>query len=944
MLNNKNPVLFKRLQKLNLSRRLEIAGSPEAGSLLSVLTPAQFSDLFPKAYRNPAYMPDVGGFRLAISRKSAEQQSAAAETLEKRLSSVEKTTADISKPWTQRLKEKVFGTGGAAPPITQLTGDQLSAWNKIQQGPLGVNSTEGKIFGKLSDSQLASIGVSKSKDNTGVDVYQYQSPEVSREEAVSRMSQKSGSNLKQIIDSAAAKNGINPRIMYGIVHGESGHGDRYDSKIDSKEESYGPFQMNKKGGLGNDFQKATGLDVSQPSSLQKQADWIAAEIAKRGGGDSARKWVASQWFGYGTQQLGSPGTSANAAQRAQLGDANWNSSWGSMGAGTGTVEPSVKPEGANGQYSDDQVNKMIGQLKAEKEQTRLGQFAALVTNNMSNTASINPIPGSESITGGATTKVSAVQHMMDIVGKSEHDPEQRELIRKFLETGGHGVNPEQTAWCAATVGSALRQSGIKDIPAAQGGNIATSYGNWGRGVNTGQESVQPGDVGVFMNHRKSGEALSPGQVGGHVGMLTGNSRTRSDGKLEVEMVEGNTGDRGSIKWHVIGERGLQIRRARPGVEYEEQTLSNIAEQTKVEIKPQIDPLNPPAVAPPTATPQAQAESAALNAPTTPGAPPPTATVEKPPAPIKSQPLRYKFDEQAFVKEVRAKETGAMFVSDEYILNETRKGFADTPGVKYNKGVITIDDPNSPAIKQIMNDMKSHNFEHDKFLSKMEEEKKKEQPKTTATVEPPKPKEQTPAAKPDVLNPPAQVPTAPTPQGQAESKQLNAPTTPPPQPEPKQVNPTVNPVPGASTGGSFEAPNGATFYPIDKRDDTIAVDSKTQEPLFTAKTGEGVSMNGGNIDVTPQEKMTNTNPAPNPLEAKLNNISSDLRSAFDNISQGQYGDAVRAPRLRETPNEMPNMIEQINNSIAQTVRSPSFGRAMGRVADPHFSYGNKRSES
>jgi len=117
----------------------------------------------------------------------------------------------------------------------------------------------------------------------------------------------------------------------------------------------------------------------------------------------------------------------------------------------------------------------------------------------------------------------------------------------------------------------------------------------------------------------------------------------------------------------------------------------------------------------------------------------TKSVEKPKPEPEPKPVKYKFNEAEFIKEVRAKETGAMFVSDEYIMGETIKGFKDTPGVKYDRksGTLTIEDPNSPAIQTIIDDMKSHGFNQDKFLHKQEGKQSQLEPTTqTAAVSKP----------------------------------------------------------------------------------------------------------------------------------------------------------------------------------------------------------------
>jgi hypothetical protein len=113
----------------------------------------------------------------------------------------------------------------------------------------------------------------------------------------------SGSDVKAIIDQAAARHGVSPSVMYGIIAGESGHTNRYDSNRRG-ESSWSMFQLNRAGGLGNKFEHDTGLSVMNPSNIPAIADWTADYIAKYHN--------LSPWRGY-------------------HGPRNWNPNWGSMG-------------------------------------------------------------------------------------------------------------------------------------------------------------------------------------------------------------------------------------------------------------------------------------------------------------------------------------------------------------------------------------------------------------------------------------------------------------------------------------------------------------------------------------------------------------------------------------------------------------------------------------
>lgn len=129
-------------------------------------------------------------------------------------------------------------------------------------------------------------------------------------------------SLKDVIDAAASEAQIDPRRMYGIVRGESGRGSAYDHNITEREASYGPFQLNVKGGLGNEFEKQTGMSVRDPQTIPHQAKFVANWIAQ-----NPDRPIEKTWFGY-------------------KGDADWDPRWGN--AGLGSTELAPEP----GQYSN----------------------------------------------------------------------------------------------------------------------------------------------------------------------------------------------------------------------------------------------------------------------------------------------------------------------------------------------------------------------------------------------------------------------------------------------------------------------------------------------------------------------------------------------------------------------------------------------------------------
>jgi hypothetical protein len=115
-----------------------------------------------------------------------------------------------------------------------------------------------------------------------------------------------GSDVKSMIDQEASRAGIDPRLMYGIVAGESSHGNHFD--IGDGGKSFSPFQLYRGGGLGNVFERQTGLSVRDPKNMQAMARFTAEYIRRTGD--------MRPWHGF-------------------HGRRNWNPSWGSMGYSPG---------------------------------------------------------------------------------------------------------------------------------------------------------------------------------------------------------------------------------------------------------------------------------------------------------------------------------------------------------------------------------------------------------------------------------------------------------------------------------------------------------------------------------------------------------------------------------------------------------------------------------
>jgi hypothetical protein len=147
---------------------------------------------------------------------------------------------------------------------------------------------------------------------------------------------------------------------------------------------------------------------------------------------------------------------------------------------------------------------------------------------------------------GSGSTSGAVDAMTKFSGLGGNSAE----VKGFLKAGGSKLDPGSAAWCAAFVNSSLALQGIP----GSGGDTATSFEKWGQDVRRGWMS-QKGDV--IVESRGHG----PGEVGGHVGMATGQVRTNPQtGETEVEMISGNRGTGHNVGTDWVPESSAMIRR------------------------------------------------------------------------------------------------------------------------------------------------------------------------------------------------------------------------------------------------------------------------------------------------------------------------------------------------------------------------------------------------
>lgn len=97
---------------------------------------------------------------------------------------------------------------------------------------------------------------------------------------------KSQAEKEAFIRAEAARRGINPNVAMAVARSEGFNS--FQSTVPSargpngREDSWGAFQLYKGGGLGNEFQKATGLDPADPNNEREGIKFALDDVTKNG--------------------------------------------------------------------------------------------------------------------------------------------------------------------------------------------------------------------------------------------------------------------------------------------------------------------------------------------------------------------------------------------------------------------------------------------------------------------------------------------------------------------------------------------------------------------------------------------------------------------------------------------------------------------------------------
>jgi hypothetical protein len=145
--------------------------------------------------------------------------------------------------------------------------------------------------------------------------------------------------MEPYIRETAAKYGINPDTAVRVAKSEglSSFRSGVRTKSGAEEPSFGAFQLYTGGGLGNKFQKETGLDPSDPANEKATIDYALKTAAKVGWGPwhGAKNTGIGEWEGIGSKAVADTGTGATTAAADTT----------VKGTDTSTETPQVAPQG-----------------------------------------------------------------------------------------------------------------------------------------------------------------------------------------------------------------------------------------------------------------------------------------------------------------------------------------------------------------------------------------------------------------------------------------------------------------------------------------------------------------------------------------------------------------------------------------------------------------------
>jgi len=926
-----------------ITKRIEVASSPQGSSVLAALTPTEFAELFPRYYQRG--LPDVGGFRAATTAAAQKRQSEASASILDRLTKAEQGAEAYASQIYHKLKRKLGLETEKQPELSKEADD---AFAKVRSGPIAVSSDEGKVFSRLDDKKLESVGIKRTKDNTGRDVYQYTQPQVSVEEAKSRLktSTSTGQMMKDVYNSfisagfspqqakaltaeAGRENDFRANKIFG-THAEPGGGAGTHGRENIGIFSWGDPKRHAE--FVNFMRENGGYDENgqlkrDQNTLILQAKFVKKEMANYN--DASRAFLADREVSrdQGGKYLASyigwdiAGKYINPQEHIN----KRNGYYAKVDSFAGSEDGA----GPNKEYTGPQIDKMMEQLREEKNASRKQVLANILSDAGVSTATINSI--SQVKTSGVT---------------GEHFGDRKECVslsKYFAPQIGPASKwqfNEGTAGIVPGAVIATRSYGHGPTP---GGARFDQMPDKKSHYHTGIALTRPnaaGDVLIFDQAQGYGSKITKVNIknyhGETWGVVKGGEPTpKSMEAVNIALSRANDSEKAAIT--------ESMRGSAPKTATSTGEIKAVTDTGPPPVKPVDQEGNP-------IPPQQQAP---VKQPGAPQEPAPQVKADAPPPAPQPKTVTFRLNKGKYLDQIEGK-YGSLLNAP--IVGPGREGAwqqtldgINEKGVKFKqtKDGIEITLPESDTrISEVRSEMKNRGLDEKTFLQSQINEPKVE------------------AKKAEVPTPPPPTPTPPTPEqaqtepatikkfvkGDGYAGMVDVPNpkyvapkaeTPPPPEQPKvEAKPQEPPkVPGASDGGLFNVGDrNVAISPMDKRDDKAVIDTKTQQPLFTVKSGE-------KINVTPQQKVDGIAPAQDNIRNEINALRQEMGNSF--ADAGGRMTPIQMTQIRSAATDNPNFVNNLTKQNVDLWNNPVMERAMNRTRlqetgdslNNHFSYGN-----
>lgn len=956
-------------------------------TMFSALTPTQFAELFPKAYRDSN--PDISGFMKALPTSlTAAQQTARENQLAQTASGMSGADFDSRgyvkqyKDNMQKIKSAHVGGGYVKPP-PQLTPEQQRAFEYLRAGDNPVNSgVMQHTFGNLTDSQLAEIGISKRKDDKGNMVFHYEAPTMTDEQAVSRLKSYTAGTQglsgtaavqKQVYDAyrtagfsdnqaraltaeVGRENGYRENIIFGMHSDPYNHATNLGMVSMQGSRHTGLLNFLQSKGLVQDGKLVRGQEtlvaMAQYQKHEMETDSSYARTKKEFlNNPNINPEAAAEVLGndYIKWRYNDPAYARHHEYRRQY-LSQINSTLGQM-----------KPN-ADGTYTPNQIQDMKELYYKETNQARQQKLAEFL---QSQGVSVSAGAGADLSNLPSTTGRSGGAHF----GKSEQCVA---LSQHFSGLGSSGNWSFKSGMDGIVPGAVIATTNYGGA-GHDTGKMASSFADHKSRYHTGIVLTKPDSQGnVLIYDQYKGPKGTPGvhkvNVMNYNGtgvpmaaVVGGEPSEKSKEAINLAISQTDGATRATIiaaqeNKAVAPSQIASVSTPPPVTDdvtgKQNKTQEGKVEQINLKVGENVQPVDKAKVTvdgkPVEQPTPGVGPSTMSNAPQAPGterinmkagenvqpeaAAQVTVTKKEAPAPA---PNKFKVNSAGLIAAIKNTDEfkntfGSSFATDSMILN----GFANdervrSAGVSYNPetGTLTMKDPNNPLVKQVMSGMDTKSF-----MSPIEEKKKAEKEKSAAATP-------SPAAPPPAPTPP-KTPAAPTatPNPPAPSHPGQGKTGASGTPgggggkgkdgEPgKSDAETAKPVPTASKGGDFNVGSQDLIAkPIGSLNgDNVIVGSKEGNPMFTMKSTEDLTVKDGVASVRPKSKESNVGPLP-PREPMIDMSA----SAADNNPGLKVKPSVGAPdqvSAQYSPNDLANQIAEASKPIA---RNETAYRAFARV--------------